>query len=485
MNSYRTQSRARRRVSALRVVAISTSALLGVAIAPMPAFAVTPLDGGAFTIFPVTINASVGDQYDPHVSGDIVSYTFGRSASPLHFYDFFSGVDSAVPSWPDSEDQLSDTSSGRIVFTRIDEITGNLAIRIYDTASQTLGEVDALSALHPSDSSIGSDTVAFISDVAVAGELVVSRLGSTTQQVTSDTRYDQQTAVAPLGDFVVYESCAQSPGNCDIHQAAWIGSTWVESDLTTTTDPEANPDTDGTFVVYDAVRSGERDVCWQPVGGGTEQCLALAGEQRDPSIAAGVIIYEDVVGMAPDGSPSGDLFAYEIATNRRFRITSTPTDESLSDIASLGGGRFRIAWTSSPTGVVGDRDVYGATIELPTVGPRYTFGGFLAPVDPRPTLNSMKGGAAVPVKFSLGGNQGTNIFAPGYPKSQVIACDSTANVDGIETTVNAGGSSLAYDPASGLYSYVWKTDKVWAGTCRQLVLGLADGSFQRANFKFK
>jgi len=90
-------------------------------------------------------------------------------------------------------------------------------------------------------------------------------------------------------------------------------------------------------------------------------------------------------------------------------------------------------------------------------GPTYTFGGFLPPVDPLPALNSMKAGAAVPVKFSLGGDQGLAIFAAAYPRSQAIACDSTASVDGIEQTVAAGGSSLQYDALTDVYTYVWKT----------------------------
>ena len=113
------------------------------------------------------------------------------------------------------------------------------------------------------------------------------------------------------------------------------------------------------------------------------------------------------------------------------------------------------------------------------------FGGFLQPVDARPTLNALKAGAAVPVKFSLGGDRGLSIFAAGYPKSQLIPCDSAADLDGIEQTVSAGGSSLAYDATSDTYTYVWKTDKAWVGACRQLVLGFADGSIQRANFKLK
>ena len=50
--------------------------------------------------------------------------------------------------------------------------------------------------------------------------------------------------------------------------------------------------------------------------------------------------------------------------------------------------------------------------------------------------------------------------------------------------MSAGSSSLTYDPTTGLYTYVWKTDKVWAGTCRQLDLRLADGTDHPAFFRF-
>jgi hypothetical protein len=89
----------------------------------------------------------------------------------------------------------------------------------------------------------------------------------------------------------------------------------------------------------------------------------------------------------------------------------------------------------------------------------------------------------VPVKFSLGGDRGMDILAAGYPKSEQIACDSTVLLDGVEETVAAGSSALTYDPATAQYKYVWKTDRAWADTCRQLVIRLLDGTYHRANFK--
>jgi hypothetical protein len=112
----------------------------------------------------------------------------------------------------------------------------------------------------------------------------------------------------------------------------------------------------------------------------------------------------------------------------------------------------------------------------------YAFDGFRSPVDNLPTLNTVKAGSAVPVKFSLSGNQGLGIIASGYPASKQVACDA-APQDAIEQTVTAGGSSLSYDSVADQYNYVWKTDKTWAGTCRQFVLKLDDGTFHQANFK--
>jgi hypothetical protein len=125
-------------------------------------------------------------------------------------------------------------------------------------------------------------------------------------------------------------------------------------------------------------------------------------------------------------------------------------------------------------------------IDWQPLPPSYTFGGFFSPVNNPPTLNIVKAGRAVPVKFSLGGDEGLDIFAEDYPKSRLIDCSSSAPLDAIEqTTSAAGGSSLSYEPTTERYTYAWKTKKAWAGTCRQLVVKLDDGSTHRGNFKFK
>jgi hypothetical protein len=114
----------------------------------------------------------------------------------------------------------------------------------------------------------------------------------------------------------------------------------------------------------------------------------------------------------------------------------------------------------------------------------YAFGGFFSPVDNQPTYNEAKAGSAIPVKFSLSGDQGLEIFEAGYPKSEHTKCNSMAQRDGIEETATAGSSSLSYDATTDQYTYVWKTEKAWSDSCRQLVILLDDGTFHRANFNF-
>ena len=112
----------------------------------------------------------------------------------------------------------------------------------------------------------------------------------------------------------------------------------------------------------------------------------------------------------------------------------------------------------------------------------YQFSGFFPPVTNLPAKNLAQAGRAVPVKFSLSGNQGLNVFSAA---SQGIACDSNVPVDGIDATSAPGASGLTYDPGTDQYHYNWKTDTAWGNTCRQLMVMLNDGTVHVANFQFK
>jgi hypothetical protein len=113
----------------------------------------------------------------------------------------------------------------------------------------------------------------------------------------------------------------------------------------------------------------------------------------------------------------------------------------------------------------------------------YDFGGFNPPLAGQD--NQRTAGAAVPVKFSLEGFKGLDVFAAGYPASRPVVCATGAALGALEPASAAGGTALAYDAATDEYTWVWKTAKAWAGTCRELVVGLDDGTVHPVVIAFK
>jgi hypothetical protein len=154
-------------------------------------------------------------------------------------------------------------------------------------------------------------------------------------------------------------------------------------------------------------------------------------------------------------------------------VTSTPASGSVFSVGTT-------TVNSTATDTSGNTASCSFTVTV-----LYDFTGFFSPVGNPPTLNVVNAGRAVPVKFSLSGNKGLSIFAAGYPISGTIPCDASAPPQDVTETVTAGSSSLTYDASSDQYIYVWATDSSWAGTCRQLVVKLNDGSTHVANFKFR
>lgn len=101
----------------------------------------------------------------------------------------------------------------------------------------------------------------------------------------------------------------------------------------------------------------------------------------------------------------------------------------------------------------------------------FDFGGFLDPVSDGP--NVAKAGQAIPVKFSLDGDQGLEVVTSAR---FVIEGTDLNPVGEVLDAVTASRSGLSYDAASDTYTYVWKTDKAWAKKTGKFVLTLSDDS---------
>jgi hypothetical protein len=121
---------------------------------------------------------------------------------------------------------------------------------------------------------------------------------------------------------------------------------------------------------------------------------------------------------------------------------------------------------------------------IATINATYQFSGLRSPIDVD-AVNVAKASSAIPVKFSLNGNAGLDVFAGGSPTSRAVACASGLPTDLVEETANAAGAGLTYDSGADQYSYVWKTSKAWVGTCRELNVKLNDGSSHTALFSFR
>ncbi len=208
-----------------------------------------------------------------------------------------------------------------------------------------------------------------------------------------------------------------------------------------------------------------------PIGqaGSSDQLGAL----YDPGLGL-KNLWEVLLGQAPASAYS---YVYQGMAQTLDQMFVTP-----AMLANLD--QFRIAHINSdfPADYTGDvargtsdHDPGVATFVVP-----FPFSGFGPPVEPAPAFNVAKAGRTVPVKFSLGGDRGPDIFASG-PTATPISC-----ADGTPTgAAVAAMGSLRYDRVADQYVYTWRTDRSWAGTCEQLSFTLVDGTSHEAWFDFR
>jgi hypothetical protein len=111
--------------------------------------------------------------------------------------------------------------------------------------------------------------------------------------------------------------------------------------------------------------------------------------------------------------------------------------------------------------------------------------GFYQPTDMNGTLNVVKNGSTVPLKFEIfaGSTELTDTANVKSLTSAQIGCDVSAPTDEIELTAT-GGTSLRYDTTAGQFIYNWQTPKK-AGNCYRVTMTTQDGSSLVAFFRLK
>jgi hypothetical protein len=171
--------------------------------------------------------------------------------------------------------------------------------------------------------------------------------------------------------------------------------------------------------------------------------------------------------------------------------TGSLPDGQAIDTAEVGAHTFTVDATDV-AGNASQRSVSYSVATEPDPDPGFAFDGFLRPLVNPPSVNVVRAGALVPVRFSLGGDQGDDVLADGFPRSGEVECGSgdDADVGVVEPTLTPRwwhrwwDGDLRYRRRHKIYSYLWKTDRDWAGSCRQLIVKLSDGSVHRANVEF-
>jgi predicted extracellular nuclease len=207
-----------------------------------------------------------------------------------------------------------------------------------------------------------------------------------------------------------------------------------------------------------------------------------------------------LVGLALAGSPTADAGGpYVVVEGGTATVSATgsePDGGALTFAWDLDGdGIFETAGATATVSAAGLEAPGSFSVTVRATGPTgrtatdtavvdviWDFGGFYGPIRSRPALNDVTAGAMVVLKFALAGDQGMDILESGYPASAQFACGTAPPQDASQPTA---GQGLQFDPATGLYSYLWKTDKAWAGTCRTFVLTLVDGTSHVADMRFR
>jgi len=93
------------------------------------------------------------------------------------------------------------------------------------------------------------------------------------------------------------------------------------------------------------------------------------------------------------------------------------------------------------------------------------------------------------LRFSVDGYRGLDVLTAGSPYSRQVDCTTLKTETPGQTTITPRpfpiptiGELRVND--RGVFTYPWRTDAAWAGTCRELVITERGGKQFRAYYRF-
>jgi len=278
--------------------------------------------------------------------------------------------------------------------------------------------------------------------------------------------------------------------------------------------PNSGPSTGGTVVTITG--TGFAGATAVMFGANPATNLTISDTAITATAPAGAVGPVDITVTTPAGTSAtspADQFTYLVPTPAVTAISPASGPEAGGTVVTISGTDFlgasavhfgsaaaagftvngdtSITATAPAAAAVGAVDITVTTVvdtSAPVTADRYSyiypFGGFQAPVSNPPAINMVHAGQAIPLQFSLGGNQGMSILATGYPTARQVSCATGAPINTTTETDTSGNSGLQYDATTNTYTYVWKTSKASKGTCQTFTLGLADGTVYTVNFQY-
>ena len=309
----------------------------------------------------VAVNNGPGDHTDPHVSGNLVSYSFSDGTNfNVRYHDLVTNADNGVPN-SGTYDFLADVSGSTIAFTRVS--TTSAAIYTFNSAGGTLVEVDPSPGSSRQDAQIGRNTVAWQDNGSsgTSSDIIAydTTTGTATNLTNNPTVLNQSPAISPDGNVIAWLKCAAVSAPCDIWTAVKGAVGWVTHQITNGNGACSHPDTNAQIVVYSCNRGTGDHLYWQPVAGGAEQNLGgVLSQESTPSIAGQFVSFS---ALTSNTSTTHDIYVLDLVSLSLYKISTTSGDNQLNDISITADGIVNVVWQVQQTNYA----VYAYTFNLP------------------------------------------------------------------------------------------------------------------------
>jgi hypothetical protein len=402
------------------IVVLAVPTIVGAQVSVTPTVAPTPPG-----MLIVVNNSAGGDHSDPHVSGDLVSYSNSDGTNyTVRYFNLTTGVDAAIPNDGTAKDFLADVRGSIIAFTRF-KSTGDEAIFTFDTSNpgNPPVEVNATPGATRQEAQIGDQTIAWMDFGAnsVFSSTAIVAFDRSTMTGQTLTPYinqviNQDPGISPDGTVIVWSQC-QTPALCPTWKATLSSGTWTPQQLVSQVAGRgSHADTDGNIIVYSSnfVFNGVpvNRVLWQPVAGGSENLLNLSGGAITPSISGGLIAFA----YETPGAFVHDLEIYNPATNVLYNLTKDvmpgdTADKQVNDVSITPDGKVRVVWQEvvQTCTLCLSFNVYAYTFNLPV-------GDFnLAPISPLTISPGGSSSTSVTVNPLNGFSANVSLSATGQP----------------------------------------------------------------------